>query len=156
MKILDSEKRFDTSLTIKKEWIPNVTFDTPYQLSIIEQFSTVSNADEKMLNLLKLFNSNIKCVEMSLQAYEVEISGRTKRLPLTRLSHGERLLALCLMADETKNTIYVSNELTQLSKPHILKLIEMFKYSQYINLVPPTHSSKNILDSLIQGGGLND
>ena len=69
-----------------------------------------------MLNLLKLFNYHIKAVDISLQAYSVEINGKTKRLNLTRLSRGERLLALCLMADVTKNTIYVSNELTQLDK----------------------------------------
>jgi len=103
-----------------------------------------------MLNLLKLFNYHIKAVDISLQAYSVEINGKTKRLNLTRLSRGERLLALCLMADVTKNTIYVSNELTQLDKPSILRLIEMFKDSEYINLVPPTPYNESIFKSLLQ------
>lgn len=150
MKILTSKSRFDTNLTIRKEWIPNVTFDTPYQLIILEQFSEISGANEKMLNLLKLFNYHIKAVDIQLQAYSVEIDGKTKRLNLTRLGRGERLLALCLMADKTKNTIYISNELTQLDKPEILRLIEMFKDSEYINLVPPTPYNEAILRSLIQ------
>lgn len=79
-----------------------------------------------------------------------EINGKTKRLNLTRLGRGERLLALCLMADETKNTIYISNELTQLDKPAILRLIEMFKNSKYINLVPPTPYNEAIFKSLLQ------
>ena len=99
--------------------------------TILEQFSEISGANEKMLNLLKLFNYHIKAVDISLQAYSVEINGKTKRLNLTRLSRGERLLALCLMADVTKNTIYVSNELTQLDKPSILRLI-MVAERQYI------------------------
>lgn len=150
MKKLASKSRFDTNLTIRKEWIPNVTFDTPYQINILEQFSEISGANEKMLNLLKLFNYHIKAVDISLQAYSVEINGKTKRLNLTRLSRGERLLALCLMADVTKNTIYVSNELTQLDKPSILRLIEMFKDSEYINLVPPTPYNEAIFKSLLQ------
>ena len=35
MKILAIKSRFDTNLTIRKEWIPNVTFDTPYQINIL-------------------------------------------------------------------------------------------------------------------------
>lgn len=54
------------------------------------------------------------------------------------------------MADETKNTIYISNELTQLDKPAILRLIEMFKNSKYINLVPPTPYNETIFKSLLQ------
>ena len=150
MKILRSKSRFNTNLTIRKEWIPNVTFDTPYQLDIMEQFSGVTGANEKMLKLLKSFNDHIKDVDIPLQAYSVEVDGKIKRLPFTRLSHGERLLALCLMADETGNKVYVSNELTQLDKPSILRIIEMFKDSNYINLVPPTPYNEAIFKSLLQ------
>lgn len=86
MKILPSESRFDENLTIRKEWIPNVTFDTQYQLDIIEQFSEITGTNEKMLNLLKSFNYHIKDVDISLQAYSVEIDGKIKCLNLTRLS----------------------------------------------------------------------
>lgn len=150
MKILHSKSRFDTDLTIRKEWIPNVTFNTLYQLDIMEQFSEITGANEKMLNLLKSFNYHIKDVDISLQAYSVEIDGKTKRLNLTRLSSGERLLALCLMADETKNKVYVSNELTQLDKPAIIRFITMFKDSEYVNLVPPTPYNEAIFNSLLQ------
>lgn len=53
------------------------------------------------------------------------------------------------MADETRNKIYVSNEITQLEKTSIIKLIEMFTDSKYVNLVPPTPYSECILNSLL-------
>lgn len=150
MEILDSEMRFDPDFTDKKEWIPVIDFKSIYQNKIVAEYAKLPNANEKMLELLKFFNPNIFSVNMQLRAYQVHYNGEDVLLSIINdLSTGERFLAMCLMAHETKNKVYLSNEISQLAKPTILKLMEMFKDSKYVNLVPPTTSFTLILRSLV-------
>lgn len=148
MKIFSCSERFNTELTIKKEWIPSITFNSQYEISILEKYKDVIEGNQKLLDLLHFTNNDIESVDMDTWTYKVIREGGSKRLPITRLSRGEKLLALCLMADETKQLIYVSYELTQLSRPSIIKLMNDFKDSKYIVLVPPTSTIQHILESL--------
>jgi len=148
MKILKCSERFNTELTLRKEWIPNITFNTQYEISILEKYKDVKDANKKLLDLLHFTNTDIISIDMDTWTYKVVKNGMRKRLPIARLSRGEKLLALCLMADETKQLVYVSYELTQLAKPSIIKLIKDFKDSRYIVLVPPTATMQHILESL--------
>lgn len=148
MIILNCSERFNTSLTIKKEWIPFITFNTQYEISILEKYREVVDANEKLLELLHFTNSDIVSIDMTTWTYEVIRDGVSKKLPISRLSRGEKLLALCLMAEETKQLVYVSYELTQLAKPSIVKLMKDFKNSKYVVLVPPTPTIQYILESL--------
>lgn len=150
MRILSCSERFNTELTIKKEWIPTITFQTQYEISILEKFKDVENGDEKLLNLLHFTNTDITNVDMNSWTYTVMRDGVNKKLPIARLSRGEKLLVLCMMAHETNQLIYVSYELTQLSKNSIHKFMEEFKDSQYIVLIPPTPTMQHILQSLNQ------
>jgi hypothetical protein len=148
MMILPCEKRFDRDITIKKQWIQQITFETPYEIDILEKFSDIDDADNKLLGLLKFTNTNIIKVDTNAWTYTVLYKDTENKLPITRLSRGEKLLALCLMAEETKQLIYVSYELTQLSKNSIIKLMTEFEDSKYIILVPPTPTMQHILESI--------
>lgn len=148
MNILPCESRFDSKLTIKKQWIPSIEFKTSYEIEILEKYANVIDAEKKLLAILKFTNDKIISVDTKAWTYEVVRDGKVKKLPITRLSRGEKLLAICMMAEETKQPIYVSNELTQLAKPSIVKLMGDFKDSKYITLVPPTSTIQYILESL--------
>jgi hypothetical protein len=148
MIILPCEKRFDPDITIKKQWIQQITFETPYEIDILEKFSNIDDADNKLLGLLKFTNNNIIKVDTNAWTYTVLYKDKENKLPITRLSRGEKLLALCLMAEETKQLIYVSYELTQLSPNSIIKLMTEFEDSKYIILVPPTPTIQHILESI--------
>lgn len=148
MNILPCKHRFDSKLTIKKQWIPSIEFKTPYEIEILEKYAKVIDAEKKLLETLKFNNDNIVSVDIKAWTYEVIRDKKIKKLPITRLSSGERLLAICRMAEETQQSIYISNELTQLSKPSIIKLMNDFKDSKYITLVPPTSNIQYILESI--------
>lgn len=150
MRILSCSERFNTELTIKKEWIPSITFHTQYEISILEKFKDIEDGNKKLLDLLHFTNTDITNVDMNNWTYDVMRDGVNKKLPIARLSRGEKLLALCLMAHETKQLIYVSYELTQLSKNSIHKFMEEFKDSEFIVLIPPTPTMQHILESLNQ------
>lgn len=142
--------RFDTNLTLRKEWIPVINFSSSYEIELLDKFKDIENANELMLELLMFFNSSIKKVDIEAQTYIVYHNGTDKILPINRLSRGEKFLAMCLIADKTESVVYLSYELTQLAKPTILKLICDYKDSEYINLVPPTPSNQHLLESLLR------
>ncbi|MBO5387541.1 MAG: hypothetical protein J6A59_05300 [Lachnospiraceae bacterium] len=151
MRILDSENRFSTEITIKKEWIERIKFETDYELNIMEQYAEYQYADRDLLNILKFFNTDIHNLNSKAWTYTVLKDGKKKILPINRLSNGERLFVLCYMADITKNNIIVCYELSQLAKPSILKFFEMFNNSDYITIVPPTPSMQHLYKSLSKG-----
>lgn len=150
MRILETKNRFNTKFTLQKEWIPVINFETAYQNSILKQYAKLTNANEDMLKLLKFFNKNIFDVNMQLRSYSVHYNGEDELLAITNLSRGEKFLAMCLMADRTKSKVYLSGEISQLAKPTLLKLIEMFKDSKYINIVPPNDMYTYMLRSLLR------
>ena len=149
MQILDSENRFDTAFTLQREWIPTIDFKTVYENKIVNEYASIKGANEKMLELLQFFNTQIFAVNMQARTYSVHYEGEDRVLAISCLSRGEKLLAMCLMANESKNKVYLSGEVSQLAKPTMLKLIEMFKNSEYVNLVPPTDMYTNLLRSLL-------
>lgn len=148
MKILPSENRFNSRITVKKQWIPYITFSSQYEIDIMEKYQDIKNADEKLLSLLQFTNDDIVSVDMNNWTYQVIRDSKITKLPIMRLSRGEKLLALCFMANETEQAVYVSYELTQLSKPSIVKFMDMFKNSRFIILIPPTPTIQHILESL--------
>lgn len=150
MEILDCSYRFNTDLTIRKEWIPQITFATNYEIEILENFSKLSNANAVLLELMHFTNPCIESIDISSWTYIVNRNNTKKRLPIARFSRGEKLLALCLMADMTKHLVFVCFELSQLSKPSMQKLMCDFRDSDYIRLIPPTPTTQHILESLIE------
>lgn len=152
MNILPCKSRFTYELTSKKEWIPEITFSSRYELGIIDKFKSISKAQEELLETLVFFNKRIINVDLEAEKYEVIYNEKKLRLPFTRLSRGERVLVLCLMADRTHSKVCICSETSQLDKKTTIKLIQDYGKSKYIDIVPASEMSWIILRHLKEKG----
>lgn len=152
MNILPWESRFTYEITSKKEWIPEIEFRSHYEVEIINKFKEIEGSDELLLKNLRFFNKAVISVNVRAESYTVMYKGKEVVLSLSRLSRGERVIAMCLMADRTQSEIYLCYELSQLEEKTVEKLVSDYKDSKYINLVPPNEMTELILKEKFMKG----
>lgn len=149
MEILSSKLKNTYALTIRKEWIPEVTFSTNYEIDILNKFSGLPDANIRLLEILQFFNANIFKVDAESWKYCLNFEGKVLTLPFFRFSRGEKFLALVLMADMTKSNVYLCYELGSLSVRSLYYFLDNFKSSKFIHVVPPSAMLENMLRDLL-------
>ena len=150
MKIYDCELRFDKKFISKWNFIQEVNFDIGICAELYNKFSQIIDCDSKILNTLKLFNKNIISFNAISGIYYVDYNNTKTRLGLRNLSRGEKLFLLCMMANELKEEVIVCGELNLLSQEYIVKFLELYGYSPYIEILPPTVTCRYIYERLLQ------
>lgn len=155
MQILESSARFNTEITIKEEWVPQISTSNQYLITLYKEFSKTTNPNIKLLRLLKRFNNKIKSVNIEALTYTIKFYEEEIVLPFDSMGKAERLFIVMYIADQLKKPLIVCYEISLLAMPAFRLLFEMFNNSEFIVVVPPDNHFKILLDSMQNewGGG---
>lgn len=139
MKILDQAEIYNTSLTLLSSTLLKIDFGNTFERELTRKFSLLGK-DKELLKILRTFNEDILAVNTSEQLYTVKEdyfnkSVKNAKIHLSNLSTGERVFAICYMAQCTKTKITICHDFGQLDMPHYKLFFKYWAKCPYIDII---------------------
>lgn len=132
-------------------YFPDINLAGREGFEIVRQFATVYHG-RQLLPILQAFHKGISDINLQSCHYKMERAGETLTLPLHCLGPGERLFALCFMADRMDIPIVVQNECEQLEPEQMKQFLARWYKSPNIHVIfnqmPLLRRAESILEAL--------